>query len=188
LYRFFGAALLAALLAACGGQSTQPDLPPRPPRNAIERFTLEGRMAINQSGRSNTLRVNWEHAPERDLIGFSGPLGNQLAELQRDQQGARLIGANGEHHEAPDADQLLARLTETPVPLDSLALWALGRISAQATHLQFDPAGRLVTALDNGWMINITRYENESPNALPATLEVENENLRVKIAIEAWQL
>ena len=187
LHHILGISLLAILLPACSGPSTKPDLSARPQRESLAHFVLDGRMLISQPGHSNTLRINWEHSQETDLIGFSGPLGNQLAQLQRDAQGARWISADGEHQEAGDADQLLARLTETPVPLASLALWVLGRVSPQAQNLERDPLGRLVSASDENWTVRITRYESDLPNALPALLEVEGAGLRVKLAIETWQ-
>lgn len=188
LYRLFSSVMLGALLGACSPQASKPDLPVRPQRDSIQHFSVEARIAIRQSGQSNTIRMNWAHARETDLIGFAGPLGNQLAELQRDNQGARWIGANGEREEARDADQLLARLTDTPVPLDSLALWALGRVSDQAENVQRDPDNRLLGAVDKGWTLRITRYESDAVNALPATLEIESGTLRIRLAIEAWQL
>lgn len=187
-YCILSTTLICTLLAACSPQAVKPDLPTRPHRDSIQRFSLEARIAIKQPGSSNTIRMNWEHAPDTDLIGFAGPLGNQLAELQRDRQGARWISANGERQEAPNADLLLARLTDTPLPLDSLALWALGRVSDQAENKQLDPDNRLLLATDRGWTLRISRYESDAPNALPATLEIENGTLRVRLAIEAWQL
>jgi outer membrane lipoprotein LolB len=187
LRHLIGIGMLGILLAGCGNQSTKPDLPVRPARETISRFGLDGRMAISQAGRSNTLRITWEHTPASDLIGFASPLGNQLAELQRDAQGARWTSADGERREAGSADQLMARLTETPVPLDSLALWVLGRVGSQAEVIQRDPFGRLLIAVEQAWTVRITSYENDSVNALPATLEAERPGLRVKLAIEAWQ-
>lgn len=188
LYRLISTVLLGAFLAACSPQETRPVLPARPQRDSIERFSLEARIAIRLPEHSNTVRMNWEHGRDTDLIGFAGPLGNQLAELQRDGLGARWISADGERQEARNADQLLARLTDTPVPLDSLALWALGRISGQASKVERDPDNRLLTAIDKGWTLRITRYESDAPNALPAALEIENGTLRIRLAIEAWQL
>ncbi|GAB2895719.1 hypothetical protein GCM10027046_26260 [Uliginosibacterium flavum] len=187
-YRIFSTALLCVLLAACSPQAAKQDLPARPQRESIQRFSLEARIAIRQPGSSNTIRMNWEHAHNTDLIGFAGPLGNQLAELQRDSLGARWISADGERQEARDADQLLARLTDTPLPLDSLALWALGRVSDRAENVQRDPDNRLLLATDMGWTLRISRYENDTPNALPAMLEIEHDTLRIRLAIEAWQL
>lgn len=188
LLRLLCVSLLAAHLVACGGMATRPDLPPRPQRESILGFALEGRAAFSQAGRASSIRISWEHTPDADLIGFASPLGSQLAELQRDPRGARLITPDGERYEARSPDQLLARLTETPIPLDSLALWVLGRVGPHAIHLQRDTAGRLQQAEDGAWTIRITAYESEQPNALPILLEIEGQGMRVKLAVEAWQL
>lgn len=188
LSRILSAALLVALLAACGNQPPKATIPPRPPRESVLQFWLEGRIAVRLPERSSTMRISWEHAPQSDTIGFSSPLGNQLAELQRDAHGARWLAANGEHHEAHDADQLIWELTDIPVPLDNLILWTTGRVSPLASVLAYDTAGRLREALDEGWTVRVTAYETDQPNALPTALEIEGSGMRVKFAIETWQL
>lgn len=180
---------LALLLTACASTPPAPqDLPPRPPRESLHSFAMNGRVAINQGSRSNTVRIAWEHAGENDSIGFASPLGNVLAELQRSSKGARWTTADGELYEARSADRLMARLTDTPVPLDALVLWITGRTTLQAAPVARDPQGRLLSAFDQGWAVRITAYESELPNALPRTLEVEQAGLRLKLVIEEWVL
>lgn len=181
--------LLPLLLAACASTPPAPqELPPRPQRENLQSFALNGRVAINQGTRSNTVRIAWEHTSESDSIGFASPLGNVLAELQRTPKGARWTTADGELYEARSADRLMARLTDTPVPLDSLVLWITGRVGALAAPVIRDPQGRLLNALDQGWSVHITAYESELANALPRTLEIEQPGLRLKLVIEEWAL
>lgn len=181
--------LLVLLLAACASAPPAPqELPPRPPRDSLNGFALSGRIAINQGNKANTVRIVWEHAGDSDSIGFASPLGNVLAELQRTAKGARWTTADGELYEARSADRLMARLTDTPVPLDALTLWVTGRVSPAAGPVSRDPRGRLLDALDQGWAVRITAYESEQPDALPRTLEIEHPGLRLKLVIEEWLL
>jgi outer membrane lipoprotein LolB len=186
--RLLGLAL-ALLLGACASTPRAPqEITPRPARESLQNFALNGRVAIGQGSRSSTVRIAWEHAGENDSIGIASPLGNVLAELTRTRQGARWQTADGEIQEARSADRLFARLTDAPIPLDLLLLWITGRTGPQAEALIRDPQGRLVSALDQGWVVHITAYESEEPNALPRTLEVEQPGLRLKLAIEEWLL
>jgi outer membrane lipoprotein LolB len=186
--RLLVAGLSCAILAACSIHGpVRQDVPPRPLRTAIQHFHVEGRIAIIQSGQSNTVRMTWEHTNTVDLIGFSGPLGNQLAELRSDASGAHWKSSNGEAYDAQDANQLIAQLTNLSLPLNYLSHWILGSAGSHATT-RLDASGRLEEATDEGWVVHISRYENDDPNALPTLLEVDGKGLRVKLAIEDWQL
>lgn len=181
--------LMLILLTACASSPPAPEnLPPRPARESLQKFALNGRVAILQGTRSNTVRMAWEHNGNNDAIGFATPLGSLLAELQRTSQGAVWLTADGERYEARSADRLITRLTDAPVPVDALTLWITGRLTANAGNVIRDPADRLVSANDQGWAVRITAYESELPNALPRSLEVEYPGLRLKIIVEEWLL
>lgn len=180
---------LAGLLAACASTPPAPkEIPPRPDRESLQKFALNGRVAILQGTKSNTVRLAWEHTGENDAIGFASPLGSLLAELQRTRAGAIWLTADGERYEARTADRLITRLTDTPVPIDSLILWITGRVGGRAENILRDPLGRIQSARDEGWEVRITAYESELPNALPRNLEVEYPGLRLKIIVEEWLL
>lgn len=177
------------LLGACASAPPVPqEIPPRPARENVQKFALSGRVAIEQAQQANTVRLLWEHSREGDSLGFASPLGNMLAELQSTPKGARWISADGELYEARTADRLMTRLTDTPIPLEALSQWVIGRLSATAGDIRRDAQGRLLSALDQGWSVRITSYESEQPNALPRTLEIEYPGLRLKLAIEEWFL
>lgn len=186
--RFVPAAFFL-LLSACVGLPSEPAaLPTRPARDSLDRFTLNGRVAILQGSRSNTVRLSWEHGTGSDTIGFASPLGSRVAELQRGPKGATWIGADGERQDAPSADLLITRLTDTPVPIDALALWVTGRTSPAAGRIVRDAEGRLLSADDQGWQVSITAYESARPDALPRNLEVAFPGLRLKLIVEEWLL
>jgi outer membrane lipoprotein LolB len=181
--------ILTMLLGACVSTPPAPEsIPPRPARESLQKFGLNGRVAILQGTRSNTVRMAWEHNGKNDAIGFATPLGSLLAELQRNSQGAVWLTADGERYEARSADRLITRLTDAPVPVDALTLWITGRLTASAENIVRDPAGRLMSANDLGWAVRINAYESELPNALPRNLEVEYTGLRLKIIVEEWLL
>jgi len=181
------AGLAAILLVACSHTPTRDPAQARPARDGIAHFELNGRMAITQGERSNTVRIHWEHTRTTDLVRFAGPLGNTLAELRRDGNGARWEDSQGATYEAANADELLVSLTNMSIPLDHLSRWVLG-LADPAMPFQNDPHGRLLSSSDNGWTVQIRRYEDESPSALPMLLDAEGHGLRIRLAIEDWQL
>ncbi|MEC5385843.1 outer membrane lipoprotein LolB [Uliginosibacterium sp. H3] len=180
--------LCVGLLTACASAPPPPvAIPPRPARESIQRFGLSGRAIIRQSARADTMRLTWEHSVAEDAIGFSSSLGMVVAELQRNASGARWMTADGERFEARSADQLMARITDQPVPLEALSRWVVGRVGNGATATR-DAKGRLLEAVDQGWSVRVLSYETELPEALPSTIEVEHGALRIRLAIEEWVL
>lgn len=180
--------LVLFLLAACGTTPPPAPLEPRPPRASLQRFSLEARAVISQPQRADSLRMSWQHSPQEDYLGFASPLGHVMAELQRDAQGARWLGADGERYDAARPDELFAHLTDVPVPLDALSEWMLGRVTEQASQVRRDELGRLQTANDRGWTIRILGYESPAVDALPSVIELAFDSLRIRLKIENWSL
>ena len=180
------ALFVVCVLTACAS-APPAEIPPRPVRESILGFGLSGRLVVRQGVKAEAMRVTWEHTPTEDAMGFSSSLGMVVAELQRDASGARWMTAAGERFESRSADQLLARITDQPVPINSLALWVLGRVTRGAP-VKRDAMGRLLESLDGGWVVRILAYETELPNALPSSLEVEQGPLRIRLAIEEWAI
>lgn len=186
--RLLAAGLMSALLCACSAmQSREKSVLPRVERQDIHRFELNGRMSITQKGDSNTVRIHWTHSSREDLVRFSGPLGNTLAELRSNADGARWTDSNGEIYEASTTNDLLARLTDMSIPLDRLSQWVLGFAGTTAATRR-DALGRMVSTTDDGWTVRILRYENETPNALPGLLDAAGHDLHIRLVIEDWQL
>lgn len=187
-WRRLAAGLSALVLAACVSAPAQKAVEPRPPRAGITQFSLEARAVISQTQRADSLRMLWQHTAQDDYLGFASPLGHVMAELQRDAKGARWLTADGEHFEAKRPDELFARLTEVPVPLDALTEWMLGRVTRDADQTQYDERGRLTSARDRGWSVKVLAYESQADEALPSLIELRFDTLRIRLAIESWTL
>ena len=172
------------MLSACASAPPPAEIPPRPARESILRFELSGRVIIRQGAHADTMRLTWQHSDAEDAMGFSSAL-MVVAELQRDASGARWTTADGERFEARNADQLLARITDQPVPIESLSRWVLGRVKAGVPATR-DKMGRLLEAVEEGWTVRVLSYETELPEALPSSIEVEHGPLRIRLAIEEW--
>lgn len=186
--RLLAAGLMGCALFACSTVSNRETGPvPRMERQNIHGFELDGRMSITRKDDSNTVRIHWTHSPGEDLVRFSGPLGNTLAELRSSAGNARWTDSNGEIYEATSTDDLLAKLTDLSIPLDQLSQWVLGRAATDSTT-QYDALGRMTRTEDNGWTVRILRYESEAPNALPGLLDAAGHDVHIRLVIEDWKL
>lgn len=170
--RSFLVCLAALLLAACGEmqklpESTQVLGPP------LQNFAAHGRISLRQGERSDHLQFDWQHAPGRDVVLFSSPLGQGLAELGRDASGAWLLVPGEAERREPDLGALAQRLFGAPLPLDLLAEWLRGA----------QPA---LVGESEGWRIAVTESAPWRQHQLPRRLEARRDDIELRIVIDDW--
>lgn len=172
---------LAWLLTAC---ASLPAPPPRPERGSIGSFSLEGRIAARQGERPYHAGISWRHGAQEDAILLTGPLGQGIAELTRDHQGARLVTAEGRTYQAADWAALAEEVLGLTLPLKELPHWLAARVDARSR----DEQGRPRRALADGWIIDYLSYESEQPDALPTLMEMQRDDIDLRLKIDQWQI
>lgn len=160
------APLLVLLLAGC---AAVPVVMQRPAVQEIQQFSFVGRLAVRQGETRHHVNVDWRHDPHRDEILLTTPLGQGVAELVRDAGGARLTLADRRSFAANDWSALSQRVFGFPLPLGASARWLLGDIAAT-----------------EGWRVTVVEREAEQADALPAVIELEREDITVRLKIDEW--
>ena len=184
---------LLALALALGGCVLQPPRPEgssgpqRPPRAAIESFNLDGRLSVRQGENRHHVSLTWHHTAAADELFLSGPLGQGLAELQRDASGARLLTADRQTTSASDWEELSAQVFGSPLPLSNLPRWLLADLPGAAVTA-WDEQGRPANATVEGWRIDYLDYESAAADALPTLLEFHRDDMDLRLKIDTWSL
>lgn len=165
------ARIAALLLAAC---AVQPDVPVAdrlgPP---LERFTVEGRLSLRQGERSDHLRFDWRHAPGSDVLLFSSLLGQGLAEVGSEANGAWLRVPGRSEQRAADLSSLTQRLLGSPLPLASLAEWMGGRHPESRGEV-------------DGWIITVSESSPYRERRLPKRIEARRDDIELRIVVTDW--
>ena len=164
--------IAALCLAACGGMQ-EVSGPPETLGPRLQSFAANGRISLRQGERSDHLQFDWQHAPERDVVLFSSPLGQGLAELGRDTAGAWLVVPGKPERRAPDLDSLARRLFGAPLPLEVLAEWLRGAQPGLVGEVE-------------GWRIVVSETALVGPRRLPRRLEARRDDIELKIVIDGW--
>jgi outer membrane lipoprotein LolB len=163
--------LAMALLAGCAGVPVgEPEAALGPP---LQSFSAEGRISLRQGDRSDHLQFDWQHSPQRDVMLFSTPLGQGLAELGRDASGAWLAMPGAPERRAANLGELAQRVFGAPLPLDVLADWLRG-------------AQPMLEGVTDGWRIVITETMPYHQRRLPRRLEVRRGDVDLRIVIAGW--
>ena len=173
---------MAVLLASCA------PLPPRPPPAAIVAadapFAIDGRLSVRHGGDALTANFTWRHAPPRDDLTLSTPLGQTLAEISADASVPRfeLRTSDGRREDAPDWSSLTERAFGAPLPVGGLATWIVGtpRPDAPYSH-EPDALGRSALLRQDGWEIVYGYSDAEA--RLPSRLQLARPEVELRIVV-----
>ena len=138
----------------------------------VESFTIDGRIALSQGDKRFHANFSWRHQPQRDNLLLTGPLGQGLAELDRNESGARLVTADRGEFMAADWESLAEKALGTRLPLNDLPGWLAGHAPPAAT----------------GWRVEYLDYESSAADALPTLMEFSREDIQVRVKIDQWNL
>lgn len=158
--------LLLIFLAGCAAPSP---LPSRPPLANIAAFAFNGRLAVRQGDVRHYVKIDWRHAPAHDAILLATPLGQGVAEIERDADGARLTLADQRRFVAADWGALTEQVFGFRLPLQASARWLLGEMPDV-----------------EGWRVSIVERESAAPDALPTVIELERDDILVRLKIDEW--
>lgn len=181
--------LASVCLALAGGCTTlQPiDAAPRPARETIEAFRLEGRIAVRRAEESFSARIEWRHDAHSDDLILSGPLGQGLARLTSGGGTALLETADQKRYASSDLDGLSEQLFGVRLPVSELGRWVLGRSITGGT-VRHDAYGRIADLHEQDWAIEYLRYESEAANALPELLKASRKDIEMRLKIDSWSV
>lgn len=186
--RSLGAVALAScafLMTACAvaPSSSVGDLPARA---TLDAFSLEGRFSLRNEDKSYSGRLSWRHDRGGDQVLLSSPLGQGMAEIVSNPEGASLTASDGQVYSAADAETLTRDVLGYPLPLAQMSDWVRGTLR-DAEESAVDELGRPLSLRVAMWRIEYG-YENDDPGAVPNRLFAERVGggLELRLRIDEW--
>lgn len=171
-------------LSACTTIHAPESFPSRPQRQAIAGFYVEARISVRRDDKPYHASLSWRHVAQRDEILLTGPFGQGIAELVREPAGTRLTTSDRRVFSAPDWSGLTEKVFGVALPLDGMSRWMTGVV----TGAELDAMNRPIRAQEDGWNISYSAYESAAPNALPSVLELQRDDIEVRMKIDRWEL
>lgn len=177
-----------ALLGALAGCAPMP--PTALPSEAVHRqlaprFELSGRLSVSDGSRAASMGLEWRHDGSDEWL-FLSPLGQVVARIEADGQGATLQTGSGELVHAGSAQELMDRVLGVSPPLEGVEAWVQGVPRPAARVRQLDEVGRPARVSDAGWIIDYLEYVGPEPDARPRRLEASWGEARLKLVIDQW--
>jgi outer membrane lipoprotein LolB len=185
--------LLAGLLAGCATSPRLPDAPAdwaarQAALAAIERLSLEGRVAVNDGERSWQGQLFWQS----DAAGFQArvftPFGQTVAELHGVGPALELRLPDRPPLRDAEAQRLFSEEIGWQAPLAALHWWLIGLPdpSVASTAPAWNGDGRLAQIVQHGWTVRFTRYAERAGRSLPGRIEVVGPERALKLVIDRW--
>jgi outer membrane lipoprotein LolB len=190
------AAAAALLLCACTvapagrGDSAQQSWQQRHAQLAdVRDWRLRGRIGIVTERDSGTASLQWEQRGESFTLRIVAPFGRGLLAIEGSEQGVTARNGKGEQSRADNAEDLLWRHTGWRIPLADLRYWVLGLTAPDSGgSYRLDRRGRLAGLEEDGWQVEYHKYTALQKHELPANMHLQNEHLKIKLAISAWEI
>lgn len=158
--------------------------------STVKDFNAEGKMAFISPEDRQSANFIWQQLDKDYSLSLNTFIGTNVLKLTQQDQLASVL-YDGKEYQSADAQQLVYQLSGWVLPMDEPQQWLLGNIAAQ--DAQFDQLQRLTQASwqsPNGltWQIKYSNYEAYNGVWLPSRISLIQDNIRVKLQINDWQL
>lgn len=156
---------------------------------AVRHWRFVGRLTLELPTESWSGQLSWRTEDLRQVIDLSGPMGRGGGRLVLGGYQAVLITREGDRYEAADADELMALVTGREIPVGGLDYWVRGMPRpGVGFDLRADAHGQPRRLIQDGWEIVYGAFEDAAPVALPVSVELHREDMRLRLSIQRWQL
>ena len=173
-----------ALLAACAGlpaPDTQPVAPP-----AGENFELTGRLSVKYEDKGFSGALRWKHEGSRDDLALASPLGQTLAQVVSDADGARLTTSENKLYRAASVERLAREALGWELPLAGLRYWVLGKTipGVAVNSPERDSHNRLTGFVQDAWQVRVTDYLPVERGSSPARMQMGYGSVEIRLVID----
>jgi len=181
------ASALAISLAVVGCTTLTRETQPSP-AGAVP-FDLNGRVRVTYDGRAFSSGVRWRHGTQRDEIWLLSPVGQTLAYIASDAEGAKLTAADQKEYYAGSVEDLTHRALGWTLPLGPLRYWVVGQVAGGSTPVaaERDDSHRLIGLTQDGWRISFVNYPRQEHDGLPRRLDMSSGTYRIRLVIDGWR-
>lgn len=154
-------------------------------------FDRTGRFALSvnySDGRQEAVQggFSWHDTGRVLMLDLANPLGNTLARVQVEPGVATLTRSNGETEQAPHPDALVEQVLGSPIPVAGLRDWLQGKTGTDAVAvLEKNSSGQPASFSQNGWRVQLSRYDAQGPALLQLNRNDSNRTISVRLVVDA---
>ena len=159
---------------------------------ALSTWTLTGKLAIFLKDERETANVYWQQHGNNYTIELTSFIGTRILSIKKNALGVEVINNDGDIFTGQDTEILIQKIVPgLNLPVSALQQWIKGNpVNASYT---LNKQNRVTTLsgkeIDNSiWQVSYQQYQAFSEVVLPRKLNLNRDNIRLKISINQWQL
>ena len=133
---------------------------------------MSGRLAIRQGDRSDIAKLRWRHDAAGDLWVISSPLGNEVARIESNPNGATLRQASAAPESAESFQALTERLLGVALDPRAIAGWLHGD----------RPAGA------GGWRVVVEETQKAGSIELARRISASRDDVVVRLVVDDYRV
>ncbi|MDG1462926.1 MAG: lipoprotein insertase outer membrane protein LolB [Gammaproteobacteria bacterium] len=161
--------------------------------STLTEWSMEGRIAVKQSSGGGQGRLSWQQAGNTTDIRLAGPLGAGAMNIHWVPEEVTVRGADLDlqhRYSGEDAaEKFLAEQLGWSFPAGSIRYWLLGIPNpAYPYRQQFSISGELLSIQQLEWLVEYQRFALVDGRSLPAKLQVEGSDVRLRLVVDDWNL
>lgn len=161
--------------------------------STLTQWSMEGRIAVKQSSGGGQGRLSWQQAGNTTDIRLAGPLGAGAMNIHWVPEEVTVRGADLDlqhRYSGEDAaEKFLAEQLGWSFPAGSIRYWLLGIPNpAYPYRQQFSISGELLSIQQLEWLVEYQRFALVDGRSLPAKLQVEGSDVRLRLVVDDWNL
>jgi outer membrane lipoprotein LolB len=156
---------------------------------SVERWTVDGRIAVKNGGDGGSGSLRWQTAPDRTRLDFHGALGRGAWRLEAAPGTAVLTLADGSEYRAGSVDELVVAQIGWRVPVSEMSWWIRGLAApGRGAQRTLGDGGILLALRQSDWTIEFDRYRRHAGEWMPGLVVAWRGEHRVKFAARDWTL
>ena len=156
----------------------------------LETWNLKGRIAVRTPDESGSGSLHWAQRRGEYDLRVIAPFSGGVYELSGTAAMVSLRAPDNSLLQAGDAETLLYQAAGWRLPVSEMVYWIRGlpAPSLQVDRLLLDDENRVSELSQGGWSIRYKRYTGVGGASLPARLDLENGEVRVRLSVREWDL
>lgn len=157
---------------------------------AMDKWSLEGRLAVKANDEGQSANVSWKQEGEFLEARFFGPFGAGNTRIVGNADELLIETSDGERMHTTTPERDLYRELGWTVPLDRMPYWVRGIPGPGLVEdLKIDGAGRLQSVKQGTWTLEIPQYvQREDGRVMPRRITLNRRDVRIRLIIDDWKL
>lgn len=149
----------------------------------MERWSLEGRLALTGNNDSWQASINWGHRPDNEKIKLSGPLGQGATVIQLTGDLVTIDRGDDDVQSSTQPEEFINQQLGMFVPVRSLRYWVVGLPEPGRAFVE-----TATGFTQGGWLIEYWQMQQVDAQSMPRKITVTNERVKLKLFIDQWVL